>query len=213
VAWQAVLLTALAALTSAGVARRHPASFLGVWFFLVLAPSSSVLPIVTEVAAEHRMYLPLAAVLATLVIVVFQFGRKVMPSPNTGAAIAAVLLFVCAGVLAAETRHRNRVYWTAESLWGDTVAKRPNDARPRVGYAEALADAGRLAEAQAQLETALAIAPNDPSAHVRLAVVLARQGRLGEALPHAGKALALRPDDPDARRLVSQLQRALSGTR
>ena len=37
-----------------------PAGFPGAWFFLILAPTSSVLPIVTEVAAEHRMYLPLA---------------------------------------------------------------------------------------------------------------------------------------------------------
>ena len=39
-----------------------PERFLGAAFFLILAPTSSVLPIVTEVAAEHRMYLPLAAV-------------------------------------------------------------------------------------------------------------------------------------------------------
>ena len=55
---------ALVALTVVGIVRRHPAAFLGAWFFLILAPSSSVLPIVTEVAAEHRMYLPLAAVIA-----------------------------------------------------------------------------------------------------------------------------------------------------
>jgi len=43
---------------------RHPLAFLGAWFFLILAPSSSVLRSSTEVAAEHRMYLPLAAVIA-----------------------------------------------------------------------------------------------------------------------------------------------------
>ena len=36
-------------------------------FFLLLAPTSSVLPIVTEIAAEHRMYLPLAVIIAALV--------------------------------------------------------------------------------------------------------------------------------------------------
>ena len=65
-AWQAALLAALVALTVAGIVKRHPASFLGAWFFLILAPSSSVLPIVSEVAAEHRMYLPLAAVIAAV---------------------------------------------------------------------------------------------------------------------------------------------------
>jgi len=42
--------------------------FAGAWFFLILAPSSSVVPIVTEIIAEHRMYLSLAAVIAVVVI-------------------------------------------------------------------------------------------------------------------------------------------------
>src|SRR4029434_7381145 len=38
---------------------RYPAwGFLGLWFFITLAPSSSIVPIATEVGAERRMYLP-----------------------------------------------------------------------------------------------------------------------------------------------------------
>ena len=37
--------------------------FLGAWFFLILAPTS-VLPATLQIIVEHRMYLPLAAVLA-----------------------------------------------------------------------------------------------------------------------------------------------------
>jgi tetratricopeptide (TPR) repeat protein len=213
VAWQAALLVSAAAATTYGLARRHPPAFLGAAFFLVLAPSSSVLPVVTEVAAEHRMYLPLAAVITGIVIGGFVLGRRLIPSPKAGAAAALVAVVAVTATLGAATRDRNRVYWSAESLWADTVAKRPGDSRAKVAYAEALADAGRLPEAQAQLETAMGIAPNDPAARVRLAVVLARQGRVREALPHAEHALALRPDDPDARRLVSQLQRAVEGSR
>jgi hypothetical protein len=213
VAWQAAVLMAAAAATICGLARRHPPAFLGAAFFLVLAPSSSVLPVVTEVAAEHRMYLPLAAVITGIVIGGFVLGRRLIRSPKGGPAAALVAVVAVTAALGAATRDRNRVYWSAESLWADTVAKRPGDSRAKVAYAEALADAGRLPEAQAQLETAIGIAPDDPAARVRLAVVLARQGRFREALPHAGRALALRPDDPDARRLVSQLQRAGGGMR
>ena len=213
VAWQAAVLVAAAALTIHGIGRRHPGAFLGAAFFLVLAPSSSVLPVVTEVAAEHRMYLPLAAVIAGIVIGGFVLGRSLIRSQKARAAAAIVAVVALTGALGAATRDRNRVYWSAESLWADTVAKRPGDSRAKVAYAEALADAGRLPEAQTQLETAIGIEPDDPAAHVRLAVVLARQGRFGQALPHAERALALRPDDPDARRLVSQLQRAGGGIR
>ena len=51
-----------------GRASSSPLGFAGAWFFLTLAPTSSLLPIPTEIAAEHRMYVPLAAVVAVVVI-------------------------------------------------------------------------------------------------------------------------------------------------
>src|SRR6185369_4987018 len=63
-----VVLALLAIATVWGVARRRPIALTGVWCFLILAPSSSVLPIATEVAAEHRMYLPLAGVIALAIV-------------------------------------------------------------------------------------------------------------------------------------------------
>jgi protein O-mannosyl-transferase len=51
--------------------KRWPAiGFLGVWFFVTLAPTSSIVPIATEVGAERRMYLPLLAVIALAVVAV-----------------------------------------------------------------------------------------------------------------------------------------------
>src|SRR5262245_34843450 len=48
--------------------RRWPLiTFWGAWFFLILAPTSSILPI-GDLAFEHRMYLPLAAVVVLLVV-------------------------------------------------------------------------------------------------------------------------------------------------
>lgn len=66
----------LASLICVGVAcvaawrhdRWRPLAFLGAWFFLILAPSSSFVPIRTEIAAERRVYLACAAVV-TLVVV------------------------------------------------------------------------------------------------------------------------------------------------
>src|SRR5262245_42249573 len=42
--------------------------FLGAWFFLILAPSSSVVPIKTEIAAERRVYLASAAVIVLTMV-------------------------------------------------------------------------------------------------------------------------------------------------
>ena len=205
VAWQAAMLGALILLTVVAVARRHPAAFLGAWFFLVLAPSSSVLPIVTEVAAEHRMYLPLAAVVTAVITGLFVAGRTLRLAPKPAAVASALALVLVVGSLGMATRERNRVYWSAEGLWQDAVNARPSDSRPRVAHGEALAAAGRLAEAETELLVAVALAPEDPAARVRLGAVLARQRKFDAAVPHLERALARRPDDVDAHRWLAEV--------
>lgn len=205
-AWQAALLAGLAGLTAAGIVKRHPLAFLGGWFFLILAPSSSVLPIITEVAAEHRMYLPLAAIVAALVLGAYVGGARIMGRWTPAAGVAAVT--VCAllvGALGLEARARSRVYWSAVDLWGDTVAKRPDDPRPRVAYGEALGKADRLAEAEAQLKRAIELAPQDTFARTRLGSTLARQGKYDEAVVQLEAALALQPGNVDAHRFLAEI--------
>jgi hypothetical protein len=58
--WAIVVLMLVAA-TVWALLRQAWAGFWGAWFFLVLAPTSTVVPI-ADAAFEHRMYLPLAAV-------------------------------------------------------------------------------------------------------------------------------------------------------
>jgi hypothetical protein len=62
---QALAVVSLLSLTVAAFRWRPLLAFLGAWFFITLAPTSTFLPIATEVAAERRMYLPLMAVLTT----------------------------------------------------------------------------------------------------------------------------------------------------
>jgi protein O-mannosyl-transferase len=52
---QALFATALLALTAVALVRQPKWGFLGAWFFLTLAPTSSIVPIATEVGAERRM--------------------------------------------------------------------------------------------------------------------------------------------------------------
>ncbi len=63
-----VLLAALGVGTLVAWRKAKPLAFLGAWFFLVLAPSSSFVPIRTEIAAERRMYLALVPVLIAIVM-------------------------------------------------------------------------------------------------------------------------------------------------
>jgi tetratricopeptide (TPR) repeat protein len=55
--------------------------------------------------------------------------------------------------------------------------------------------AGRVADAVAQLNEALRLKPGDAEAHSNLATALQAQGQLSEAVQHAREAVRLKPDD------------------
>lgn len=219
VAPQAALLAALAALTAVALWRRRPAGFAGAWFFVILAPTSSVLPIPTEVAAEHRMYLPLAAVVATIVLGAFSGGRALVsrrpalgPLLHAAAVVGASAALVLLGSL---THDRNRVYWSKEALFFDTVSKRPENARARVAYGLELLAATRYAEAEEQLKvaTGLDAGPNTMAhAHMYLGSSIAAQGRPHEGIPHLVRALELDPSLSDAAALLGEATSSLGRT-
>jgi tetratricopeptide (TPR) repeat protein len=69
----AILVAALLGATLWALWRRPAAAFLGLMFFLILAPTCSIVPM-EDLAFEHRMYLPLAAVVAAVVVGAYWLG-------------------------------------------------------------------------------------------------------------------------------------------
>ena len=53
-----IFVLGLVAATAWALARRRPEGFLGAWFFVVLAPTSTVIPIVTESPRGARVPWP-----------------------------------------------------------------------------------------------------------------------------------------------------------
>lgn len=186
---QALLVVALLGTTAWALVRVPAAGFLGAWFFLFLAPSSSVFPVTSQTMAEHRMYLPLV----TLVTLAVHGASRLRPRVAFACGVAAAL------ALGATTFARNRDYHTAVGLWADTVAKRPDNTRAHTNLGTALAQAGRVDEAMASFREALRVYPNHASAHYNLGVALAGLGRSAEALEHLGAAVRLEPTWADAR--------------
>jgi tetratricopeptide (TPR) repeat protein len=205
VALPALLLVALLGATVWGLLRRSPAAFAGAWFFLILAPTSSVIPIVTEVAAEHRMYLPVAAVIVLVVLGLFTGAQRLpaMRRPVIGraglvAAAAVVILF------ARMTYARNTDYHDFDRIWSATIAERPNNARARNNYATSLLMKGRYAEAEPHLRVAVRENPSLVEAEANLGVALSAQGNLEEGARHLRRAIDLRPDYATAHRNLGE---------
>ncbi|MBM3317752.1 MAG: tetratricopeptide repeat protein [Candidatus Eisenbacteria bacterium] len=196
----AAFLGVLLALTAWTLARRRPVGFTGVWFFAVLAPSSSFVPL-PDLAFEHRLYLPLAAPVALLVLGGHALLGRAKRGPAGSAARAAgvVLLALLALALGARTAARNRDYRSAVALWSDTVRRQPLNARARLSLGIALDEQGCGQEGLAQMTEAVRLHPRLVRARVNLAIALLEIGRAGEALEHLRAAVALDPREARAR--------------
>jgi tetratricopeptide (TPR) repeat protein len=194
-----LVVLGLLAATAVLVWKRPRAGFLGAWFFLILAPSSSVVPVATEIIAERRAYLPLAAVIAAVVCAVAA-GLEALAARRVRAGAAAAALGLAAALcLGAATYRRNAVYQSVYGFWADVVRKVPENIGARNDLGNSLADLGRLDEAIAQFREALRLNPEYADAHTNLAHALLQQGQLEESIANYRAALRYRPQEPDVR--------------
>jgi tetratricopeptide (TPR) repeat protein len=202
--WQEILPPALVvgALVAAAVAAwfwKKEVGFVGLVFFLVLAPTSSIMPIL-DLAVEHRMYLALAAEIVLVVLSVEAlFGvirRRGLLRPSTCRWLALGLTAAAVVGLGAVTVRRNEDYRSELVMWGDVVAQRPDNPRARNNYGKALLDEGRVDEAIAQCAASVRLRPGYVVAYNNLGLALVRKGRVAEAVAEYEKALTLQPGAP-----------------
>jgi tetratricopeptide (TPR) repeat protein len=169
---------------------RWPArGFVGAWFLVILVPTSSVVPVAGQPMAEHRMYLSLAAVVTAGVLALYTLiGRRsiiVFAAAVTGLGWLSIL--------------RNEDYRSGLTIWRDTVAKCPGNARAHFNLAATLMSLGRSQEAIAEYETALQIQPDYEEAHNNLGLILSNiPGRSPEAISHYEAALRIKPNCAEA---------------
>ena len=121
-----LVVLALLGLTVWGIVRRNPWAFLGVWFFGILAPTSSVVP-VKDPIFEHRMYLSLGAVVALVVLGMFAAAQRQHTrrgwSREAMCAAGGVLCLLVISLLGYGTHRRNAVYRSEIDVWKN-VAER-----------------------------------------------------------------------------------------
>jgi tetratricopeptide (TPR) repeat protein len=219
-----LVVTLLAAATLFLLVRRPALGFLGAWFLIILAPSSSIIPVSTEIIALHRMYLPLAGLVVLAVLAIHRVlggGRLFQAS--------VVLLALC---LAAVTSRRIRVYDGPFAFWTDVALKVPGNAgawnnlglmnaadgnhaaavadyrraleivpafaTARFNLGKSLVATGHPEDAILQLREALKFLPHDAAIHHQLGRAFALERQYGDAVSEFHESVALDPDRADA---------------
>lgn len=198
---QLAIVVSLLIATAIALVRRPMLGFLGAWFFITLAPTSSFVPIVSEVGAERRMYLPLAAVVVLAVLggrsllqrlTVRRAGpalgtrRIATTGPPKGghhrrpAVVTALAVILMASTLAWATVRRNAEYSSRVSILRTVVERWPHGrAHFNLAVALRMAGPGNSDEAVAHLRLAI---PDNPEARYALGSELYDRGQFDEAI-------------------------------
>jgi tetratricopeptide (TPR) repeat protein len=192
----AALLAALGCATLYYIGRRSAFGFIGAWFFAILAPTSSVVPLAKQTLAEHRLYLPLAAVILLVVLGLQAAGLRA----RWTALLAAPLL--------ALTLLRNADYVNGVTIWAQSVERYPANPRAHINLGAAYVNAGQLQRGADQFQAALRLDPNLPEAHNNLGVAENLLGQPAAARDEFSAALRLSPHWEKAQQNLDDLHRA-----
>ena len=216
----AILMAALAAATLLTLWRRSPMGFLGLWFFVTLAPTSSLWP-VEDPVFEHRMYLPLAGVVVAVVLGAYVLGRSLLDRiagdaarrrrlGRLAGAAGLVLAAAVAATLAVLTVRRNEDYGSAVRMWTDVVGKCPANPLARNNLGSALVAEGQRSDALPHFAEAVRLNPKFANARNNLGVALAQEGRFDEAVAQLSEAARLDPASASTRGNLARASRLLA---
>jgi tetratricopeptide (TPR) repeat protein len=140
------------------------------------------------------------------------FDRAVVANPRYAPALAGRAdAFLAAGESAQALQSIEAALAADPSLTGlrsRLEVLRFRSQQEGVASARKLAEAGKLQEARAAYQAAIASSPETPFLHRELADVERREGKVDDALEHAQKAAELDPDEPRTLILLGQLYEA-----
>ncbi|MDX1970615.1 MAG: tetratricopeptide repeat protein, partial [Planctomycetaceae bacterium] len=200
--------------------RRWPGvALLGLSYFVLLVPTSSVIPL-RDLLVEHRVYLPSAAVITLLVtsaLALAAWGNKSPSSAVRRGVVAAICL--CLMMALGRTIARNADYHDELRLWTRAVAATPQSPRAYTFLAEILLRRNQAEEAIAILEHAKALyeqqtgkpAPTPierANAHSLLGSAYETAGRRADAEAELRRAVELSPAPVFLTNLGAVVQRA-----
>jgi len=162
--------------------------------FLVLVPTSSVVPVITAIASEHRMYLPTAFLVALACLLVAAVVEKVPDRLRIKQSAFDLFTIATVVLLAHISIQRNTVYATAESIWRDVLVKQPNNARALNNLGFAVWREGRVIEAEGFFARSLEKEAKNADALYNLGTLYGQRGETEKAIEFLARAIKIWPD-------------------
>jgi tetratricopeptide (TPR) repeat protein len=176
----------------------RPIAYGILWFFVALAPTSSVVPLY-QIANDHRTFLPYIGLSLSVAwcfaLLVLRYQESLASKRALWLAVVAlptlVILAHAVGV-----RQRNEVWSSGESLWYDVTIKSPTNGRGLMNYGLTQMRKGSYPTALEYFERALEFTPSYSYLHVNLGIVRGAMGDQEQARAHFDDALRYGPETP-----------------
>jgi protein O-mannosyl-transferase len=202
-AWMYVVaLLLIGVITLVLLYRNRPVGFLGTWFFAILSPTFAV-PIVTEMAAERRLYLALLVPVSLVVIGGYRLAGAILERPWAKAIASSppraqlmtvgVPTLVLASIFCLVSTARLAAYDNELNLWLEVLQSQPQNSMAHQNVGAFLEKHGNVEAAIEQYRETVRLDPKAAQAHYQLALLLYKKGAYDEAATHFAEAARILP--------------------
>lgn len=186
-----VVLLVLFVISSVATCKGSPFGYLGLLAFLVLAPTSTFIPVRSMPGAEYRFYLPALAVISAGVLVAWMLSQRV--SSRYGRDVFLILIVVWGIGLAFRTHLRAQDFDSPEKIWSQVRDKFPKNVRALNALGNFAMDANKIDKAREFFQQSIEFHPEHGDAYANLGMLEGQSGNLEMARVHLEKSVELWP--------------------
>ena len=172
-----------------------PITFGILWFFITLAPTSTINPL-AQVSNDHRTFLPYIGLCIAAGWSAYLLSEQFSNSKIFKPALIVCFLIILTGH-SYGIYQRNQVWGSDETLWFDAATKGPTNGRALMNYGLVKMRKGEYAEAEEYFEKALKLLPYWPYTNINMAVLKDAIGKKEEAIKYFDLALRYGRDNPE----------------
>jgi tetratricopeptide (TPR) repeat protein len=179
----ALALTGIVTALAVAHPTRRP-GVLAVWlsYLAILAPSSGLIVIGTQLVADRYSYL---SSIPWSIMASYWLARALRAHPR----LIVGLSFVVIASLSGLSRRQCLTWQDSTSLWSNVLAWDDSNSAAHLGVGNVLGNEGRDREALRHFRMAAKLDPASPDPYFNCAVLVARSGRLEEAQSYLAEAL------------------------
>ncbi|KJU86910.1 conserved hypothetical protein, membrane [Candidatus Magnetobacterium bavaricum] len=169
----------------------HFISFGILWFFIAIAPQSSIIPLNNWVILEYRVYTASVGFFIALIAALFKLVNVI--GSKRADIIFTVIIFTISVLHGVNTYKRNTIWRSELTLFEDNAKKSPQSVHVQANLAILYMEAGKNDDAMRQYQLVLKKDPRNTDILVNMGYMYANIGNIVEAMKNFRFALRINP--------------------